>query len=177
MPDSFVTPWTVARQAPLSIGFSRQECWTGLPFPSPGDLPNPGIEPTSPALEGGLFTAEPPGKPSQLSEQQFTCKAVGTSAMKRPSLRMVLAVRRNKTSRKGVTSLLERKLLPAKILAFLAQRSQMKKYADSLEEIERWLLFSAGREVNSQLVPPALCPPLSQEESRGLYKTRACRGW
>ena len=50
----FVTPWTVAHQAPLSMGFSRQEYWSGLPFPSPGDLPDPGIEPASPALAGGL---------------------------------------------------------------------------------------------------------------------------
>ena len=53
-----VTPWTVARQAPLSMGFSRQEYWSELPFPSPGDLPNPGIEPmflTSPALAGQFF--------------------------------------------------------------------------------------------------------------------------
>ena len=46
----FVTPWTVARQAPLSMEFSRQEYWSGLPFPSPGDLPNPGLKPGSPAL-------------------------------------------------------------------------------------------------------------------------------
>ena len=46
----FVTPWTVAYQAPQSMGFSRQEYWSGLPFPSPGDLPDPGIEPRSPAL-------------------------------------------------------------------------------------------------------------------------------
>ena len=46
----FVTPWTVAHQAPLPMGFSRQEYWSGLPFPSPGDLPDPGIEPRSPAL-------------------------------------------------------------------------------------------------------------------------------
>jgi len=55
----FVTPWTVACQAPLSVGFSRQEYWSGLPFPPPGDLPNPGIEPispVSPALAGGFFT-------------------------------------------------------------------------------------------------------------------------
>ena len=55
----FATPWTVARQAPLSIEFSRQECWSGLPSPSPEDLPNPGIELvslTSPALAGGFFT-------------------------------------------------------------------------------------------------------------------------
>ena len=47
----FATPWTVARQAPLSMGFSRQESWSGLSFPSPGDLPNPGIELASPALQ------------------------------------------------------------------------------------------------------------------------------
>ena len=52
----YVTPWTVARQAPLSLGFFRQEYWSGLPFPSAGFLPNPGIEPTSPALAGGFFT-------------------------------------------------------------------------------------------------------------------------
>ena len=48
--DSFATPQTVARQAPLSMGFPRQESWSGLPFPSPGDLPDPGIKPASPAL-------------------------------------------------------------------------------------------------------------------------------
>ena len=59
----FVTPWTVAYQAPLSMGFSRQEYWSGLPFPSPGDLPNPGIEPGFPTLEADALTSEPPGKP------------------------------------------------------------------------------------------------------------------
>ena len=58
----FATPWTVAHQAPLSMGFSRQEYWSGLPFPSPGDLPNPGIEPRSPALQADTLTSEPPGK-------------------------------------------------------------------------------------------------------------------
>ena len=47
---------------PLSMGFPRQEYWSGLPFPSPGDLPDPGIDPVSPALAGGFFTTEPPGK-------------------------------------------------------------------------------------------------------------------
>ena len=56
-------PWTVARQAPLSMGFPRQEYWSGLPFPSSGDLPEPGIEPVSPALADGFFITEPPGKP------------------------------------------------------------------------------------------------------------------
>ena len=62
----FVTPWTVAHQAPLSMGFSRQEYWSGLPFFSPGDLPNPGTEPESPALAGRVFTIEPPWKPQGL---------------------------------------------------------------------------------------------------------------
>ena len=52
----FATPWTAAHQALLSMGFSRQEYWSGLPCPPPGDLPNPGIEPVSPALAGGFFT-------------------------------------------------------------------------------------------------------------------------
>ena len=56
----FATPWTVAHQAPPSMGFSRQEYWSGLPFPSPGDLPNPGIEPRSPALQADYLTSEPP---------------------------------------------------------------------------------------------------------------------
>ena len=54
--------WTVAYQAPPSMGFSRQEYWSGLPFPSPGDLPDPGIEPRSPALQADALISEPPGK-------------------------------------------------------------------------------------------------------------------
>ena len=64
MSDTFVTPWTVPGQAPLSLGFSRQEEWNGLPFPPPGDLPNPGIKLMSPALTGVFFTIESHGKPS-----------------------------------------------------------------------------------------------------------------
>ena len=60
----FVIPWTVVYQASLSMGFSRQEYWSGLPFPSPGDLPDPGIEPRSPAFQADALPAEPPGKPS-----------------------------------------------------------------------------------------------------------------
>ena len=59
----FATPWTVTHQVPLSIEFSRQEYCSGLPFPSPGDLPDPGIELVSPELARDSFTAEPPGKP------------------------------------------------------------------------------------------------------------------
>ena len=59
----FAGPWTVAYQAPPSMGFSRQEYWNGLPFPSPGDFPNPGIKPGSPALQTDALPTEPPGKP------------------------------------------------------------------------------------------------------------------
>ena len=59
----FATPWTVACQTPLSMEFSRQEYWNGLPLPSPGDLPDPGIEPGSPALQADSLSSEPPGKP------------------------------------------------------------------------------------------------------------------
>ena len=58
-----VTLWTVANQTPLSTEFSRQEHWSGFPFPTPGDLPNPGIKPASPAMAGRFFILEPPGKP------------------------------------------------------------------------------------------------------------------
>ena len=60
----FATPWTVAYQA-LSMGFSRQEYWSGLPFPSPGDLPNPRIKPVSPALQTDALPSEPPGNPRE----------------------------------------------------------------------------------------------------------------
>ena len=60
----FATPWTVAHQAPPSMECSRQEYWNGLPFPSPGDLPNPGIEPGSPALWADVLLSEPPGNQS-----------------------------------------------------------------------------------------------------------------
>ena len=56
----FETPWTIACQAPLSIDFSRQDYWSGLPFPSPGDLPDPGIKHTSPALQVDSLQSEPP---------------------------------------------------------------------------------------------------------------------
>ena len=58
--DYFVNPWTVAHQAPLSMGFPRQKYWSGLLLPSPGYFPNSGIEAMSPALAGGFFTTEPP---------------------------------------------------------------------------------------------------------------------
>ena len=69
MSDSFVTSWTVDCQPPLTMGFPRQEYWSGLPFPSPGDLPNPGIKPVSTVLQADFFpfffflTTEPVGKP------------------------------------------------------------------------------------------------------------------
>ena len=60
----FATPWTVARQAPLFVGFSRQDYWSGLPCPPPGDLPDPGIESRSSALQEDSLPSEPPGKPA-----------------------------------------------------------------------------------------------------------------
>ena len=62
----FVTPWTVAYQAPLSIGFPRQESWSEWSLPSPGDLPNPGVKPRSPALQADSLLSEPPGKPKNI---------------------------------------------------------------------------------------------------------------
>ena len=63
MSETFVTPWTVAHQAPLSMEFPKQEYWSGFPFSAPGNLPDPGIEPRPPAVAGGFFTTEPPEKP------------------------------------------------------------------------------------------------------------------
>ena len=60
----FGTPWTVAHQVPPSMGFPREEYWSGLPFPFPGDFPDPGIEPRSPALQADALVSEPPGKPN-----------------------------------------------------------------------------------------------------------------
>ena len=71
--SDFATPLTVAHQAPLSMGFSRQEYWSGLPFPSLWGLLNPGIEPTSPALAGGFFTTKPTGKPHTLPTINLSC--------------------------------------------------------------------------------------------------------
>ena len=62
-----MTTWTLAHQAPLSIGFPREEYWSVLPFPTPGDLPDSGIKPMSPALAGRFFTSEPSGKPLKSS--------------------------------------------------------------------------------------------------------------
>ena len=69
MSDS--TPWTVAHQAPLSMEFSRQGRWSGFPFPSPGDVPDPGIKPGSTTLQADSSLPEPPGKPS--AQEQFYC--------------------------------------------------------------------------------------------------------
>ena len=79
-----VTPWTVACQAPLSMEFSRQGYWSGLPYPPPGDLPNLGMEPRSPALQVDSLTSEPPGKPRRTINLKFLCPGwkVGASGNK-----------------------------------------------------------------------------------------------
>ena len=73
MSECFATPWAVARQTPPSMGFPRQEYWSGLPFPSPTDLPDPGMESTSSALTGGFFTTQPPGKPQDRHKYVLFC--------------------------------------------------------------------------------------------------------
>ena len=79
----FVTPGTAAHQAPLSMVFFRQEYWSGLPFPPPGDLPDPGIKPTSPVLAGRFFTTEPPGKPKLNSYLMSTWVLTSISVRKK----------------------------------------------------------------------------------------------
>ena len=73
----FATPWTVAYQAPPSMGFSRQEYWSGLPFPSLGDLPNPGIEPESPALQADALPSEPQWSGGPDQNQEGGCGETG----------------------------------------------------------------------------------------------------
>ena len=100
----FATIWTVARQAPLSMGIFRQEYWSGLPFPAPGDLPEPGIKPTalvSPVSAGGFSTTEPSGQPhkiaisSLLGSSPRQCLGRGVCLFRvhfRPSLTLVTSV-------------------------------------------------------------------------------------
>ena len=68
----FATPWTIARQALLSVGFFKQEYWSGLPFPSPGDLPDPGVEPESLALQADPLLCQPPGEPREKRQDVLT---------------------------------------------------------------------------------------------------------
>ena len=71
----FATPWTVSCQLPLCMGFSRLECWNGLPFPSPEDPSNPGIKPRSPALQADSLPPEPPGKPQFIIGKGYRLKS------------------------------------------------------------------------------------------------------
>ena len=73
----FATSWTVVHQVPLSMKFSRQENWSWLPCPSPGDLPDPGIEPRSPALQAEALTSEPPGKPLHWHSDIYIWRGIG----------------------------------------------------------------------------------------------------
>ena len=86
-PTLFATPWTVAYQAPPSTGFSRQECWSGLPFPSPGDPPDLGIQPRSPALQADALPSEPPGKP--VSMLQFKMITGGLYSFQKMEARLL----------------------------------------------------------------------------------------
>ena len=83
----FVTPWDVAYQASLSMGFSRQGYWNGLPLPSPGDLPNPGIEPSSPTLQADALSSEPPGGDIYICTSWCTAENTTTSQSNRPPIK------------------------------------------------------------------------------------------
>ena len=81
--STLVTPWTVARQAPLSTGFPRQEYWSGLPLPSPGGLPNPGIKPESPELQADSLPTDTPGKPQTNPLRRFKDIPLGWNSGRR----------------------------------------------------------------------------------------------
>ena len=83
----FATPWTIDLQAPLSTRYFRQEYWNGLPFPSEGDLPNPGIKPRSPALQADSLPSEPPGKPLVKCQSKSETPPAYFSQRSDPSLR------------------------------------------------------------------------------------------
>ena len=98
MSDSVIL-WTAAYQVPPSVGFSRQEYWSGLPFPSPGDLPNPGIEPRSPALQTDALPSEPPGNPrvpkrvtkfSDIEKVAFILERVGNQSIRPGRLKTMI---------------------------------------------------------------------------------------
>ena len=91
----FATLWTVARQAPLSIGFSRQEYWSGLPFPSPGDLPDPGIEPRSPALQANSLPLSHLGSPRAVAGWFTTMFCRNSAAAGLPSMRVLNFIFKN----------------------------------------------------------------------------------
>ena len=96
----FATPWTATSQAPLSIEFSRQESWSRLPFPSPGDLPDSGIEPGSPSLQPDALPSKPPGKPQvngnfqKLSLCQEQVKACKAFRQKHPGNTVILIIKK-----------------------------------------------------------------------------------
>ena len=85
MSDSCAIPWTVARQAPLSMGFSRSEYWSGLPYPPPGDLPDPGTKLGSPTLQAYSLPPEPPGKLKG-------CKAEGKESGEKTQLTLMFKI-------------------------------------------------------------------------------------
>ena len=93
------TPWTVAYLAPPSMEFSRQEYWSGLPFPSPGDLPDPGIEPGSPAFQADALTSEPPVKPLNEWKHKINIAQENTLLLKSAYIHEVLIYRSRKLNR------------------------------------------------------------------------------
>ena len=137
MSDSLEIPWTTAHKAPLSVGFPRQEYWSGLPFPSPEDLPDPEIEPLSPALTGGFFTTESPGKPC------LCCIYLTYYTPIKLAIFFSLDLRFNATSQKGQASLVAQKIknLPAMrqiSVQSLGQKDPLEKGMAAHSNILAW---------------------------------------
>ena len=139
----FVTTWTVACQAPLSVEFSRQEYYSGLPFPPPGSLPDPEIEPASPALAGGFFITELPGKPfssthiANLFSKGWKQFAVRSTMQKRSSVTAGLWYLNNISVKIDV-------MLKARILGMLVPNQISKMVLGEVERSSFVVLLSKG---------------------------------
>ena len=142
MSDSMQTPWGLAYQAPLFMGFSRQEYWRGLPFLPPGDLPDPGIEPKFPTLRADALPSEPPGKPSNTMDCYKKCHSPWPSNLL-PSLQPKYMAPLNSPHK--------RKRVPEKHLFLLYWRRQSLWLCGSQQAVE-----NSSRDGNTR--PPYLPP-------------------
>ena len=164
----FANVWTIACQAPLSMGFPRQEYWRGLPFLSAGDLPNPGIEPTSPALAGGFFTTVPLGDPVS-----------GSCMFKRNKHNGFLQVllKLSPSSNPGTLDLDSLTcLLSEKAKEFLVENRVQSFYQQELETVESLLSLANQPVIHSACSGQvsAVCP---REKSRPLPQICSWKVW
>ena len=152
----FATPWAVAHQVPLFMEFSSREYWSGLPFPTPGDLPDSGIEPSSLAslvLAGGFFTTEPPGKPTHILLQciNFPCSLV------RPNLLLLL-----------FHAYLQSSLLS--VAFFSSSSSSFPALPDHTHQYTNMLWHHPLQETSKKLMAP------NQGDGRRIYKIAIYKG-